>query len=169
MDERKPRSRRLLVTTKTLENAIAAPASIGLSRPAAASGRAAVAEHGHVAGAELHQGAEGRTRLALGAVLEPAPGEDEAGDARGCLEVDVAGAVGVVDRDPERVGHPGFAGGAEEERPERPPDGRQDADGHEGVHGGGAVAQVGPGGPVERPGAPHTTTGAARVSEAHCQ
>ena len=38
---RKRRSRRLLVTTKTEENAIAAPAIIGLSRPAAASGRAA--------------------------------------------------------------------------------------------------------------------------------
>ena len=38
---RKRRRRRLLVTTNTLENAIAAPASIGLSRPAAASGRAA--------------------------------------------------------------------------------------------------------------------------------
>ena len=37
----KRRRRRLLVTTKTLENAIAAPASIGLSSPAAASGRAA--------------------------------------------------------------------------------------------------------------------------------
>jgi hypothetical protein len=37
----KRRRRRLLVTTKTLENAIAAPASIGLSRPAAAIGSAA--------------------------------------------------------------------------------------------------------------------------------
>ena len=37
----KPRSRRLLVTTNTDEKAMAAPASIGLSRPAAASGRAA--------------------------------------------------------------------------------------------------------------------------------
>lgn len=37
----KPRSRRLLVTTKTEEKAIAAPASIGLSRPAAARGSAA--------------------------------------------------------------------------------------------------------------------------------
>lgn len=35
------RSRKLLVTTNTDENAIAAPASIGLSRPAAASGIAA--------------------------------------------------------------------------------------------------------------------------------
>ena len=35
------RRRRLLVTTKTLDSAIAAPASIGLSSPAAASGRAA--------------------------------------------------------------------------------------------------------------------------------
>ena len=39
--QRKRRRRRLLVTTNTLENAIAAPASIGLSSPAAASGRAA--------------------------------------------------------------------------------------------------------------------------------
>ena len=38
---RKVRSRRLLLTTKTLEKAIAAPASIGLSRPSAASGMAA--------------------------------------------------------------------------------------------------------------------------------
>ncbi|RKT54363.1 hypothetical protein C8E97_2983 [Saccharothrix australiensis] len=38
---RKPRSRRLLVTTNTDENAIAAPAIIGFSRPAAASGSAA--------------------------------------------------------------------------------------------------------------------------------
>ncbi|VAZ93761.1 hypothetical protein LAUMK35_02417 [Mycobacterium pseudokansasii] len=36
------RSRRLLVTTNTDENAIAAPASIGLSSPAAASGNAAM-------------------------------------------------------------------------------------------------------------------------------
>ena len=38
----KVRSRRLLLTTKTLENAMAAPASIGLSRPRAASGMAAM-------------------------------------------------------------------------------------------------------------------------------
>lgn len=38
---RKRLSRRLLLTTNTEENAIAAPASIGLSRPAAASGNAA--------------------------------------------------------------------------------------------------------------------------------
>ena len=37
----KRRRRRLLETTKTLENAIARPASIGLSRPAAARGSAA--------------------------------------------------------------------------------------------------------------------------------
>ena len=40
-DGRKRRSRRLLVTTKTLENAIAAPANIGLSIAAAANGMAA--------------------------------------------------------------------------------------------------------------------------------
>src|SRR5690554_1244468 len=37
----KPRRRRLLLTTKTLERAMAAPAIIGLSIPAAASGIAA--------------------------------------------------------------------------------------------------------------------------------
>lgn len=37
----KERNRRLLLTTNTLENAIAAPASIGLSRPKAANGSAA--------------------------------------------------------------------------------------------------------------------------------
>ncbi len=37
----KRRSRRLFVTTNTLENAIAAPAITGLSRPTAASGMAA--------------------------------------------------------------------------------------------------------------------------------
>ena len=37
----KVRSRRLLLTTKTLEKAMAAPAIIGLSRPSAASGMAA--------------------------------------------------------------------------------------------------------------------------------
>ena len=40
-DQRKRRSRSALATTETLENAIAAPASSGLSRPAAASGSAA--------------------------------------------------------------------------------------------------------------------------------
>lgn len=40
-DHLNPRSRRLLLTTKTLENAIAAPAIMGLSNPMAASGRAA--------------------------------------------------------------------------------------------------------------------------------
>jgi hypothetical protein len=38
---RKPRSRRLFETTNTDENAIAAPAIIGLSNPSAASGSAA--------------------------------------------------------------------------------------------------------------------------------
>ena len=38
---RKVRSRRLLLTTKALEKAMAAPASIGLSRPSAARGMAA--------------------------------------------------------------------------------------------------------------------------------
>ena len=37
----KVRSRRLLLTTKTLEKAMAAPAIIGFSRPSAASGMAA--------------------------------------------------------------------------------------------------------------------------------
>src|SRR4051794_34086860 len=40
--ERNRRSRNALATTETLESAIAAPAISGLSRPAAASGRAAM-------------------------------------------------------------------------------------------------------------------------------
>jgi len=39
--QRKRRRRRLLLTTKTEEKAMAAPAIMGLSRPRAASGRAA--------------------------------------------------------------------------------------------------------------------------------
>ena len=41
VDDRKRRRRRLLVTTNRLEPAMARPASIGLSSPAAASGIAA--------------------------------------------------------------------------------------------------------------------------------
>ena len=41
VDARNRRSRRLLVTTKTELNAMAAPATSGFSRPDAASGRAA--------------------------------------------------------------------------------------------------------------------------------
>ena len=50
---------------------------------------------------------------------------------------------------------PGLAGGAEEERPQRPAEGGQHADRHQRVHRRRAVAQVGPRGAVEGPRAPH--------------
>ena len=50
----------------------------------------AVAEDGDVLGAEVQQAGQGSARRALGAVLEPAAGEQEGGDAGGGLEVDVA-------------------------------------------------------------------------------
>ena len=118
-----------------------------------------VAQHRHVADAELEQRPERRARTPLGAVLEPASGEEERRHPGRGLEVDVGRAVGAVDRDPERVGHPGLAGGAEEERPQRPAERRQHADRHQRVHGGRAVAQVGPRRAVEGPRAPHDDGG----------
>ena len=80
---RKVRSRRLLETTNTELSAIAAPAMIGLSRPAAARGRAATllakaqnrlplmvvaADEGEVGGFDGHvgAGAHGEAEVGLG-------------------------------------------------------------------------------------------------------
>jgi hypothetical protein len=113
-----------------------------------------VRHHGHVLGPELEQGAEGEAGPALGPGLEQPPGEDEHGDHGGDLEVDRV-AVRALDGERERHLHARHAGVAEEERPHRPPEGGQGADRDEGVHGGGPVPEVGPGGAVERPAAPH--------------
>ena len=115
----------------------------------------AVAEDGDVLGAELEQRPQRGAGAPLGAGLEVAAGEDERRHAGGGLEVDVAGAVGALDGELERVGHARGAGGTPEQRVERPAEGGQDAHRDQGVHGRGAVPQVDPGGPVEGPGAPH--------------
>ena len=109
---------------------------------------------GDLLGAELQQRPQRGAGLALGAGLEVAAGEDERGDPGGGLEVDVRGAVGAGDGQLEGVRHAGLAGGAEEQRAQRPAEGGERAERDQGVHGRGAVPQVGPGGPVERPAAP---------------
>jgi hypothetical protein len=115
----------------------------------------AVAEDRHLLRAELEQGAQRGAGPALGPDLEVPPGEDERRHPGGGLEVDVRAAVAAGDRELERVGHPGDAGRAPEQRVEGPGERRDRAEGHQGVHGGGAVPQVGPGRPVERRTAPH--------------
>ena len=112
-------------------------------------------QHGDVLRAELQQRPQGGAGPALGAGLEVAAGQDERGHAGGGLEVDVAGAVGALDGELERVGHAGRARGAQEQRVQRPAERRQRAERDQRVHRRGAVPQVGPGGLVERPGAPH--------------
>ena len=114
----------------------------------------AVAQHGDVLGAELEQRPQRGAGPALGAGLEVAAGQDERGDAGGDLEVDVAGAVARGDGQLERVRHAGHAGGAEQQRVQRPRERREHAHRDQRVHRRGAVAQVRPGGPVERPRRP---------------
>ena len=97
-----------------------------------------------------------------GARLGEAAGEHERGHPGGDLEVDVRGAVRPVEGEAERVPQARRTRRAEEQRVERPAEGGERPDRHEGVHGGGGVAQVGPRRSVERQG-PHTATGAARA------
>src|SRR5690606_4182213 len=73
----------------------------------------AVAQHGDVLGAQLHQRPQGGPGAALGTGLEVAPGQDERGHPGGGLQVDVGGAVAAGDGQLEGVGHAGGAGGAE--------------------------------------------------------
>ena len=113
------------------------------------------AEDRHLLGAELQQRPQRGAGLPLGAGLEVPAGEDERRHPGGGLEVDVRAAVGPGDRQLERMGHARLAGGAQEERVERPAEGGQRAQGDEGVHRRGAVPQVGPGRAVERRAAPH--------------
>ena len=125
----------------------------------------AVAQHADLLGAERQQRAQRGAGAPLGARLEPAPGQQERRDAGGRLEVDVAEPVGALDREPERVGHAGHPGGAEEQRDQGPGERREHAERDQRVHRGRAVARR-----WSRPrggtaSAPHTTTGAARVSD----
>ncbi len=112
------------------------------------------AQDDDVLGAQLQQGFEGRARLPLGAGLQVAAQEDEGDDPGRDLQVDGGGAVGAGNTEVEAVPHAGHAGVAEEQGPQRPGEGGQRADRDEGVHGGGAVPGVGPGGLVEGVPAP---------------
>ena len=114
----------------------------------------AVAQHRDVLGAQLEQRAQRGAGAALGAGLEVAAGQDEHGDPGGDLQVDVAGAAVALDREARTGGSSRLAGGAEEQRPQRPAERGERAERDQRVHGRRAVAQVGPGGPVERPAAP---------------
>ena len=114
----------------------------------------AVSDDGDVFGAELEQGTQGGAGAALGAGLEVAAGEDEHGDDGGDLEVQLVGARPGGGGDVEVHAHRRVAGVAEEQRPQRPGERRQRAEGDEGVHRRCGVAQVGPRRLVERPGAP---------------
>ena len=97
---------------------------------------------------------QGGARTALGPGFEEAPGEDEHGDPGRYLEVHLRTPVAALRGPREPVGHADLAGRSEEQGVERPAEGRQHTDRDEGVHGGRGVAQVEPGGPVERPCAP---------------
>ena len=113
------------------------------------------AQHGHVACAQVEQGAQRRPGVPLGAVLEVATEKDERDDAGGGLEVDVGGAVGPLQRQGEAMPHAGHARVTPEERVDRPEEGGAGAERDQGVHRRGAVTQVGPGRPVEGKSAPH--------------
>ncbi len=80
-------------------------------------------------------------------------GQDEDRHNGGRLEVDLVGA-GALGEPLEVHLHAGHAGVADEQCPQRPDVRRADSDAHECVHRDGAVAGIGPRGPVEWPGAP---------------
>jgi len=88
----------------------------------------AVTEDGHVLGAELEQCLQGAPGPSLGTLLEVAAGQQERGHARGSLEVDVPRTVGTTRREVEGVHHAGHPRRTEEERVERPAEGRQRAE-----------------------------------------
>ena len=110
----------------------------------------AVAEDGDVLGAHVEQGAQGGTGGALGAGFEVAAGEDEHDDDAGHLEVQLGLAGAALEGEREAHLHAGDPGVAPEQGVDAPAERGERADGDEGVHGGGAVAEVLPGGPVER-------------------
>jgi hypothetical protein len=116
-------------------------------------------EDGDVLGAELEQRLQRGAGAALGLGFEVAPGEQEGGDDAGRLEVDLVGALTGVGDDVEGHPHVVHAGVADEQRIQRPQPGGQDADGHERVHRCGAVLEVRPGRPVERPRRPQHDRG----------
>ncbi len=112
------------------------------------------AQHGNVLRAELQQCSQRSPGPPLGTRLEVASGQDEGGDSRRGLQIDTAGAVHPCNGQLERVLHTGHSGRAPEQRVQRPTERRERAHRHQGVHGGGAVPQVGPRGSVEGQCAP---------------
>ena len=110
----------------------------------------AVADDGHVLGAQVEQGSQCRAGGALGAGFEVAAGEDEHDDHAGHLEVQLGLAGTAFEGEREAHLHAGDAGLTPEQCVDAPAERGERADRDEGVHGGGAVAQVLPGGPVER-------------------
>ncbi len=112
------------------------------------------AQDDDVLGAQLQQGLEGRARLPLGAGLQVPAEEDEGDDPGRHLQIDGGGAVRTGNAEVEAVPHAGHARVAEEQCPQRPGEGGERADRDQGVHGGGAVPGIGPGGLVEGEAAP---------------
>ena len=110
----------------------------------------AVAEDGDVLGAQVEQGSQGGAGGALGAGFEVAAGEDEHDDDAGHFEVQLGLAGAALEGEREAHLHAGDPGLTPEQRVDAPAERGERADGDEGVHGGGAVAEVLPGGPVER-------------------
>src|SRR5699024_8199372 len=60
-------------------------------------------QDGDLLGAQFHEGAQSRPRATLGTCLEVLAEEDEGGDPRRDLQVDVGGPVGAGDRELEGV------------------------------------------------------------------
>ena len=110
----------------------------------------AVAEDGDVLGAHVEKGSQGGTGGALGAGFEVAAGEDEHDDDAGHFEVQLGRSGAPLEGEREAHLHAGDPGVTAEQRVDAPAVRGERADGDEGVHGGGAVAQVLPGGAVER-------------------
>ena len=113
-----------------------------------------VAQHGRLGGREGQQGTQRGTGATLGALLGPAAGQQERRDAGCHLEVDHREAVAALSGPGEPVGHPEVTGVADGQRDDRPGVGGGHAHRDQGVHGDRAVAQVGHGRAVERPGRP---------------
>ena len=112
------------------------------------------AHHHRVLRAELEQCPQRCAGISFRARLDVPPREDEHGHDRSDLEIDLVPA-GTRRRDElEAHAHARHPGHPEEEGVQRPEESGGHTDTDEGVHGGGAVARVDPGRPMERPGPP---------------
>ncbi len=113
-----------------------------------------VPQHHHVLRAQLHQRTQRSARLPLGTRLQIAAEQQKRRHPGRGLQVDGRGALRTGHREIETVPHAGHPRVAEEQRPHGPAEGGERPEGHQGVHRGGPVPQVRPGGPVEGVGAP---------------